>query len=521
VSVLPPAPVAPPAAPDASSGAQRLGRYSLYALGLLALTNLLSFVNRNVIFALFEPIKRDLAISDAQLGWLASAYVLVFSLAALPFGILSDLRSRRAVITTGVVLWSAFTLASGFATSFSQLLVCRALVGMGAAAFSGAAQSLTADYFPLRGRAVALGILAAGITLGGVIGIWLGGRLEAVYDWRTAFIAVSLPGLVLSAFTARLRDPQRTASSLSLRAGFRELGVGISALARQFLPLLASVAIGGVLAFYLDRAYGADSRADAAAFAAAVAIGLTLNIRTWARRVATVPPTRITALARVFGERAISLAVVLRTPTLVYIFLGGALISFGMNGLVGWAPTFVSRELNLTVARAATLLGGWGLISGIAGSLVGGIVADWLRRYTITGRVWTICLGLLIGGPLAVWLLTLRDLRLFVPVFSAAFFFLSWFNGPIAAVIFDVVPAKISATVAGAYLLFIHLVGDAVAFPLIGALSDRFGLHRAVLVLPSVSIIGGLVILGATRTVGRDIERVRMTGSPDSNPLLI
>ena len=102
---------------------QPFRRYSLYALGLLAITNLLSFVNRNVVFALFEPIKQELAISDAQLGWLASAYVLVFSLAALPFGIISDLRSRRAVITTGVVLWSAFTLASGFATGFSQLLL--------------------------------------------------------------------------------------------------------------------------------------------------------------------------------------------------------------------------------------------------------------------------------------------------------------------------------------------------------------------------------------------------------------
>jgi len=159
------------------------------------------------------------------------------------------------------------------------------------------------------------------------------------------------------------------------------------------------------------------------------------------------------------------------------------------------------------VSQAATLLGSWGLVAGILGALFGGVVADWLRRYTASGRVLTICLGLLIGGPLAIWLLTVRDLDLFVPVFAAAFFFLSWFNGPIAAVIFDVVPAKISATVAGAYLLFIHLVGDTVAFPLVGALSDRFGIDQAVLVLPSVAVLGGLVILGATRTVGRDMER--------------
>ena len=69
-----------------------------YALGLLALINLLNYLDRNVIFALFEPIKRDLALTDTQLGWLGSAYIFVFSVAALPFGVLSDLRSRRAVI---------------------------------------------------------------------------------------------------------------------------------------------------------------------------------------------------------------------------------------------------------------------------------------------------------------------------------------------------------------------------------------------------------------------------------------
>jgi MFS family permease len=75
------------------------------------------------------------------------------------------------------------------------------------------------------------------------------------------------------------------------------------------------------------------------------------------------------------------------------------------------------------------------------------------------------------------------------------------------AVIFDVVPARISATVAGAYLLFIHLAGDAIALPLVGSLSDRFGLDRAILLLPLVVIVGGVVVLGAMRTLGRDMHR--------------
>jgi sugar phosphate permease len=168
----------------------------------------------------------------------------------------------------------------------------------------------------------------------------------------------------------------------------------------------------------------------------------------------------------------------------------------------------MARVFGLSAGHFADRVGVPGLTAGIVGALFGGVLADWLRRYTDRARVITVALGLLLGGPLALWLLTIRDLALFVPVFCAALFFLTWFNGPITAVIFDVVPSRISATVVGAYLLFIHLAGDAIAFPLVGALSDRFGIDRAVFVLPSVAILGGLVILGAARTVSSDMRRM-------------
>jgi MFS family permease len=485
-------------------------RYALYALGLLAVINLLSYVNRSVVFALFEAIKHDLGVTDAQLGWVASAYVLVFSLAALPLGVLGDLRSRRAVIAGGVLVWSAFTALSGAVHSFPALLVCRAVVGLGGAAFGAASQSLVADYFPSRGRAFAMGVLSAGITVGGVLGIWLGGRIEATYGWRTALVAVGLPGVPLAVLAARLHDPVRALDRLSLRTYLRDLEMGLNALARHFTPLIIGVVAGGIAALWIGDA---DSKADVAVFSAAVALGLALNIRRWVVRMGRSGASQPAGpLGGAFDELVRALAMVLRTPTLVYVFIGGALISFGMNGIVGWAPTFMSRELGLTVSRAAVLLGTWGLVAGTAGALFGGVFADWLRRYTDTSRVITISLGLLIGAPLAVWLLMIRDMAHFVPIFCAAFFFLSWFNGPIAAVIFDVVPARISATVAGAYLLFIHLAGDTISFPLIGALSDRFGISRAVLVLPTVALAGGLVVLLAARTVGRDMRRVAVPG---------
>ena len=484
--------------------------YRWYALGLLALINLLNYIDRNVIYALFEPIKRDLALSDSQLGWLGSAYIVVFSLAALPFGVLSDLRSRRTVIAGGVTLWSAFTFLSGLVNTFGQLFTCRALVGVGEAAYGPAASSLVADYFPGRGRAVALGILSSGIALGGVLGLLLGGHLEGAYGWRVAFMTVGVPGFILALLVARLADPVRAPTELTVRSALRELEVRGLPLLRNVWPLLAGTAAGGVAAYWLDMHYGADSKADLAVFSGAVGIGLAFTIVRWVRHTPSEVEEESSfgiGISDAFDEIVRALRIVLHTPTLVYVFSAGAMISFGLNGIVGWGPTFVSRELSLSAAEAAGLLGKWGLIAGTAGTLFGGVLADWLRRRYEVARVVVVAGGLLLGGPLALWLLTIRDPTLFQAVFAVAFFCLSWYNGPMTAVIFDVVPARISATVAGAYLLFIHVAGDAIALPLVGSLSDRFGLDRAVLLLPAVVIVGGLTVMGAIRTVGTDMHR--------------
>jgi MFS family permease len=489
--------------------------YRWYALGLLAVINLLNYIDRNVIYALFEPIKRDLALTDAQLGWLGSAYILVFSVAALPFGVSSDLRSRRAVIAWGVTVWSAFTFLSGLVRSYGTLFTCRAAVGVGEAAYGPAASSLVADYFPGSRRAMAMGILASGVSLGGVSGLLLGGYLEGTYGWRVAFMTVGVPGFVCALLVARLIDPTRPPAKLTIRSFLRDFHIGATALLRQLWPLLASVVMGLGLAYWLDRSYGANSRLDVAAFSAAVGLGLAINILYWVWRTSADPSEEIPFAAGItsaFDDILRAGKTVLHTPTLVYVFLAGAMISFGTNGIVGWGPTFVARELQLTAGEGAALLGKWGLIAGVSGTLFGGLLADWLRRWWETGRVITIGLGLLSGGPLTVWLLTIRDPELFQVVFTVAFFCLSWYNGPITAVIFDVVPPRISATVAGAYLLFIHLAGDAIALPLVGMLSDQFGLDRAILLLPLVVIGGGVVILGATRTAGRDMTRVAGEG---------
>jgi MFS family permease len=483
-----------------------------WALGLLAFINLLNYLDRNVIFALFESIKRDLSLTDSQLGWLGAAYILVFSVAALPFGVISDVKSRKAVIAGGTALFSIFTALGGMVRTFTQLFITRAAVGIGEAAYGPASTSMVADYFPGKHRALSMGILAAGVPVGGVLGILLGGYLEGIYGWRVALMAVGLPGLLCAAMVGRLVDPVRKELPLDFMRLVRQLGIGVRGVARQLSPLLLFSAIGLVAAYLLPTRFGTESKMDAAIAGAAIGVGAVLTIWRWVRlmRMDRREETPFTPqLEDAVDDLLNAGKIVLRTPTLVYIFISGAMISFGMNGIVGWGPTFMTRNFGLSSGAAAAMLGQWGLLSGVLGALAGGVIADWLKRWTERSRVITVAAGFLIGGPLSVWLMTVHDLRLFVPWFTVAFFFLSWYNGPMSAVIFDVVPARISSTVVGAYLLFIHLAGDAIALPLVGSLSDRFGIEKAMIVLPVVALLGGVVMLGAMRTVVKDMQRVK------------
>jgi sugar phosphate permease len=203
-------------------------------------------------------------------------------------------------------------------------------------------------------------------------------------------------------------------------------------------------------------------------------------------------------------------ALVLRTPTLIWIFLGGAMVTFGANGLIAWAAAFMQRQHGISVAQVGAQFGVWGLAGGVLGALFGGRVADRLQQRWKGGRVFASGAGFVLGGPVCVALIMVDDLRWFAPLVMATYFLYTWYNGPLAAVILDVVPPAVQASVLGAFVLFSHLAGDALAPPLIGYLSDRTGsLRTAMLLLPAVGVLGGAVILIALRTVGRDMGRVR------------
>lgn len=468
---------------------------------------------------MFEPLKRDLHLSDQQLGWIGSAYIIVLSLAALPLGVLGDLRTRRGVIAWGVGLWSLFTSLGGAVRGFWQLFVCRAMVGVGEAGYGPVSQALIAEYFREKRRALAIGVYSVGMALGGVLGIWLGGLLAEAYGWRHAFLWLGVPGFLLAVLASQLREPQRRPPTPILTTLRRFTTTGVRLALHYAAPLLWLSALGALIGgvCYLTRVLTVDM--SAAVFGAFVGLGVVWTV---ARLVPVA--LRRTSAAGVVAATAIeefmeAATTVLRVPTLIWVFIGGALVTFALNGLIAWAASFMQRVHGFSVSDIGRQFGIWGLSGGALGALVGGRLADRLFERWPGGRIAVSGAGFLLGAPVVVWLILSHDLRLFVPLIFGTYFFYTWYNGPLAAVIFDVVPAAVRSSVMGAFLLFSHLAGDAVAPPLIGYLSDRLqavwqlsadeALRRAMLLLPTFGLLGGLVILFGLRTVRADMAKVR------------
>ena len=184
-------------------------RYRRYALGLLLAVNLLNYIDRQVLFAVFPLIKIDLSLSDTALGFLGSAFMLSYLLFAPLFGWLGDHWSRTRLASGGLVVWSLATALAGFAPGYRTLLAARATVGVGEASFGTVSPGLIADFFPKERRGQILAWFYVAIPVGSALGYLLGGVLGQRYGWHAAFLLVGVPGLLLAIPMALLRTPPR------------------------------------------------------------------------------------------------------------------------------------------------------------------------------------------------------------------------------------------------------------------------------------------------------------------------
>ncbi len=189
----------------------KLGWYPYLVVLILGLVYTFSYLDRQIVAILAEPIKNDLNLTDTQVGMLSGLmFALFYTAFGIPVAWLADRKNRVRIVALACFLWSAFSGLCGLAQNFTHLVIARIGVGVGEAGGSSPSMSIIADYFPPHKRGGAISLFSLGVPLGATIGVAFGAWVAGEYGWRTAFIAVAIPGVLLSLLLLLLvREPVR------------------------------------------------------------------------------------------------------------------------------------------------------------------------------------------------------------------------------------------------------------------------------------------------------------------------
>lgn len=460
-------------------------RYAWYMLTVLVLVYMLNFIDRQILSILAEDIKADLGLTDADLGFLyGTAFGVFYSLFGIPLGRLADNWHRIRLMTAGLALWSAMTALSGFARSGLQLAGARVGVGIGEATASPCAYSLISDYFPKERRATALAIYSSGLYLGGGLSLFIGGLIVQNWNayfpgggplglvgWQAAFLAVGLPGILVAFWVATLREPVRglsegivtKQSDRPFRDFFIELTTIVPPLTiiyaarRGLKPLTVNLAAAAITLFvcgWLARTTGNALQWGA------VGMGV-YAVFSWA-----------TAL-RARDLPAFSL--IIGTPAFVLTVIAYGLNAFMAYAMSFWAAPYAMRVLDAVPSEAGFIIGGSGAMGGFLGVVLGGRIADRLRKTNPAGRLALVIFGAVAPAPLMVIAFTTDSLALFYAMVLPTQLLASAALGAAAATTQDLVLPRMRGTATGTFFIGTTLLGLGLGPYLAGFVSTMSG----------------------------------------------
>ena len=172
--------------------------YPWTALVILTALNFLNYIDRSVLFAVQPLVQTEFHLTNAQLGYLTSAFLIFYMIAAPFVGPLADRYSRKLIIVLGAIFWSGLTLLTAVTHTYGELLLRHTLVGVGEATFVTIAPTFVADLFPEERRGRILGIFYLAIPVGTATGYLLGGKLGPGFGWRFPFYVAAIPGFLLA-----------------------------------------------------------------------------------------------------------------------------------------------------------------------------------------------------------------------------------------------------------------------------------------------------------------------------------
>jgi MFS family permease len=494
----------------ASRSEQPASAYSWYVLGVLVVVYILNFIDRQILSILAVDIKRDLELTDGQLGFLGgAAFAVFYALFGVPLGRLADRWHRVRLLTIGLVLWSTMTALSGLARNYLTLSLARMGVGVGEATASPTAYSLISDYFPSRQRATALAIYSSGLYLGGGVSLLIGAKISQLWDaaypggglaglvgWQAAFIAVGVPGLLLAVWVASLREPVR-APDPGRTGGRHPLADFFVDLSMLLPPLTFYHAMRrGPKALIVNIAMAAAMTA-----LALVMIELTGNLPQWSA-IAFGYYAVFSWAATLRRHDPATFSLIWGTPAFICTALGYGLVSLGAYALAFWAAPYAETVLALPKAELALVLGGNGAVSGFLGVILGGRMSDWLRARNPSGRILVIMFGIL-APVIPIWVgFTTESALVFYVMNFLAGMFAATALGAAAATTQDLVLPHMRGTATASFFLATTLVGLGLGPYMVGQISELSGSMRTgVLSLIGVAPISLALLIWAYRAL--------------------
>ncbi|MGH8264813.1 MAG: spinster family MFS transporter [Steroidobacteraceae bacterium] len=223
-----------------------------YVLAVLTLVYAFNIADRYVISTLIEPIKADLHLSDTAIGFLTgTALAIVYTGMGLPLARLADRSNRRNLLAASIVLWSVMTGACSATFSFLTLMIARIGVGLGEAGATPSSQSMLADLFGFNERLFAMSIFAIGAALGSTLGTTVGGTISDAFGWRTAFMALAVPSLLLApAVFLTVSEPRRSQAQRGMTPAHHPSARALLAFARSQRSLMHTLIGATVCTFW-------------------------------------------------------------------------------------------------------------------------------------------------------------------------------------------------------------------------------------------------------------------------------
>jgi len=503
-----------------------------YALLLLALTQAMSLLDRQILAILAPAIKKDLGVGDAEMGLLyGTVFALFYALFSLPVGRLADGWVRTRLLAISLLFWSAATGLAGLTTSFAMLALSRLGVGIGEAAMSPAGTSLLYDYWPRQQRGFVMAIMASAIALGLGGSLILGGLAANWWDvahpgtalrgWQFAFLVAAAPGFVLAAFLWTLREPERGVMD----------GIATPPDPRPFaasLEMLGAVTPGFHLIVMRARKAGAAMIARNLVLIGVIAAAMaTLTITSTA--ISPRPPLVFGGVAinphalqwSVIGfglvvivnlVQGVSLSdpqasrVIRGSPTVMMCMAVGTLQSVINYGMMAFNPTFLIRTYHLSLGETALKFGLLSAGLGVIGPLLWGPLSDWLqKRYPGSGRAAVAAFAMLTSPLLSVWVYSAPDAETFFWRFVPYSFILTGWLPPLYAIMYEQVLPRMRGLTSSLYLLIMTILGLGIGPYVVGLLSDATGnLRLAMMTIQWVAVPIAVLLLLIARRAERD-----------------